>query len=70
MRDTQLSRVPASQQKYVLINSKNGLLLCDPDFLDYVQKIATTIYSDIDVEIAEFIAKPKANIDYSVLDTY
>jgi len=70
MRDTQLSRVPASQQKYVLINSKNGLLLCDPDFLDYVQKIATTIYSDIDVEIAEFVVKPKANIDYSVLDTY
>ena len=70
MRDTQLSRVPASQQKYVLINSKNGLLLCDPDFLDYVQKIATTIYSDIDVEIAEFVVKPKAKIDYSVLDTY
>lgn len=70
MKDTQLSRVPAQQQKYVLINSKNSLLLCDPDFLDNVEKISKNIYGHLDVEIVEFIAKPKANIDYSVLDTY
>jgi hypothetical protein len=66
-RNTILTQEKKMTRQYILIYKDTDQVFSDPISYDEALTIKN---NNSDLEMVEFVAKPKANIDYSVLDIY